>query len=293
MDRRDVARKAGVFVAVFVLVTAVTALGSVPIGGENQTEPLTVESHQPGAILAETPEEAGAVNASADTPSKTVVIDQAHNNSVTADQIGPFVTALVEAGHDVRFYTDRTARNQTLDETLTEADAFVVVAPEDQYNESERERVVRFTEDGGRVLLVNEPARQTPNGSTPATPMTTLAGAFGLGFESGYLYDLQQYDTNYKAVYATPAESSPLTQEVERVTMATARPVVGGSAELTTRESTALSTTRRQSTYTVLAREDTVVALGDRSLLGPDYAYTADNEVLLGNLADFLVSGSR
>ncbi|WP_018256352.1 DUF4350 domain-containing protein [Halomicrobium katesii] len=294
MELRDAALKAGVFVAVFLVVATLTGLGSIPVPVDgNETAPLTVQSHQPEAILADSSAEAGEIEPDATASEKTVVIDQSHNNSVAPGDISPLVTSLTAAGHDVQFYTDAMADRQSLGETLSDADAFVVVAPNDQYNESERRRVEQFADDGGRVLLVNEPPRQAARGATASTPMTNLAGAFGLGFDGGYLYDLREYDTNHRAVYATPTSETALTEGVDRVTAYTARPVVGGSSLLDTNESTALSTTRRQARYSVLARQGNAVALGDRSLLGPDYAYTADNEVLIGNLIEFLVSGSR
>lgn len=294
MELRNAALKGGVFLAVFLLVAAFTGLWSIPVPDDdgNRTSPLTVESHQPDAILAETPQERGDVTGG-DGPSKTVVIDQSHNNSVTPDAISPFVARLLAAGHDVEFYTDEMAARQSFNETLANADAFVVVAPGEQYDASEQARLARFAANGGRVLLVNEPTRQSTAGPTRSTPMTNVAGAFGLGFESGYLYNLEEYDTNHRAVYATPAGDSGLTDGVDRVTMYTARPVVGGSAAVVTSDSTALSTTRRQDEYTVVAREGNAVALGDRSLLGPDYTYTSDNEVLVSNVIEFLVSGSR
>lgn len=294
MELRDAALKGGVFVAVFLVVATLTGLGSIPVPVEgNETAPLTVDSHQPEAILADESAETGEIELDASGTEKTVVIDQSHNNSVSPEEISPLVTALTEAGHDVQFYTDRMASRQSLDETLSSADAFVVIAPDDQYDTSERRRIAAFADDGGRVLLVNEPPRQAARGATASTPMTNLAGAFGLGFDSGYLYDLAEYDTNHRAVYATPAGETALTDGVDRVTTHTARPVVGGSPLLVTNESTRLSTTRRQARYSVLARQGNAVALGDRSLLGTDYAYTADNEVLVGNLLEFLVSGSR
>jgi len=295
MELRDSLLRVGVFLAVFAVATILTGLGSVPIptDGPNQTAPLTVESHQPDSILAQPPEETGDVTADSTGTGQTVVIDQSHNNSVTPDQISPFVTRLLSAGHEVVFYTDEMADHQSLNRTLARADAFVVVAPGEQYNTSEQARVARFADRGGRVLLVNEPTAQVGDRSTQPTPMTNLAGTFGLGFDAGYLYNLQTYDTNHRAVFAVPATEGPLTRGVDRLTVYTARPVVGGSAAVVTNGSTRLSTTRRDGAYTVLAREGNAVALGDRSLLGPDYVHTSDNEVLVSNLIEFLVSGSR
>ena len=224
---------------------------------------------------------------------KTIVIDQNHNNSVTPEAISPLVTRLLEAGHDVEFYTDEIAEHQSFNEMLASADAFVVIGPGEQYNASEQTRIARFSDNGGRILLVNEPTQRGANGPARSTPMTNIASEFGLGYDAGCLYNLAWYNTNYRAVYAKPANDSSITKGVDRVTMYTARPVVGGSATLVTNETAALSTTRRQAQYTVVAREGNVIALGDRSLLGSDYIYTNDNEVLVSNIVKFLVSGSR
>ena len=293
MELRDAALRVGVFLGIFLVVAVFFGLGAVPVpdGDGNQSEPLTVESHQPDAILAAPQPEDGEVTVDAATTGRTVVIDQSHDNGATADEIDPLVTKLVAAGHDVRFYTDAMANNSTLESTLADADAFVVVAPEEQYDATERAQVEQFAADGGRVLLVNEPPVQATAAATNETPMTNLASTFGLGFESGYLYDQVDYDTNHRAVYATPADDGGLTDGVDRVTAYTARPVVGGTPALVTNETTRLSTTRRQGRYSVLARQGNVTALGDGSLLGPDYVYTSDNEVLVGNIAEFLVSG--
>ena len=294
MELRDAALRVAVFIGIFLVVAVFFGLGAVPVpdGDTNQTEPLTVESHQPDAILAAPQPEAGDVTVDASTTGRTVVIDRSHDNGVTADQLDPLVTKLVAAGHDVRFYTDAMANNSTLETTLSDADAFVVVAPGEQYDATERAQVERFADDGGRVLLVDEPPVQGTGGATNGTQMTNLASTFGLGFESGYLYDQTDYDTNHRAVYAVPTSDDGLTDGVDRVTAYTARPVVGGTPVVVTNETTRLSTTRRQGTYPVLARQGNVTALGDGSLLGPDYVYTSDNEVLVGNLAEFLVSGS-
>lgn len=294
MELRDAALRVGVFLGIFLVVAVFFGLGAVPVpdGDENQTEPLTVESHQPDEILASSQPEEGDVTLDEARTGRTVVIDQSHDNGVTADAISPLVTKLVAAGHDVRFYTDAMANDTSLESRLAEADAFVVVAPAEQYDATERAQVEQFADDGGRVLLVNEPPVQGTAAATNETPMTNLASTFGLGFESGYLYDQTDYDTNHRAVYATPTGDTGLADGVDRVTAYTARPVVGGTPVVVTNETTALSTTRRQGTYAVLARQDNVTALGDGSLLGPDYVYTSDNEVLVGNLAEFLVSES-
>jgi len=296
MELRDIALRVGVFVAIVLVAALITGVGALPnAGGQtNQSTPLTVDSHQPETILATPPAERGDVAVDSTTTDKTIVIDQSHNNSVSPDAISPLVQRLVADGHSVQFYTDAIARNHSLNTTLEDADAFVVVAPEDQYGPDEQEYVAEFAENGGRVLLVNEPERQSADETnTSATPLTNLASTFGFGFGSGYLFDQTQYNTNHRDIYAYPAGNGPLSDGVDRLTLHAARPVTGGEPAYTTNETTELSETRRAQSYTVLARQNNVVALGDRSLLGQEYVYADDNEVLVGNVIEFLVSGNR
>jgi hypothetical protein len=58
-------------------------------------------------------------------------------------------------------------------------------------------------------------------------------------------------------------------------------------------EGTTLSSTRRTGEYAVAVRNGDVAAIGDTSFLAREDVYEADNEVLVGNLADFLVSGDK
>jgi hypothetical protein len=45
--------------------------------------------------------------------------------------------------------------------------------------------------------------------------------------------------------------------------------------------------------YGVAVRSGDVAMIGDTDFLTPESAYVADNEVLVGNIADFLVSGDK
>jgi len=143
MELRDIALRVGVFVAIVLVAALITGVGALPnAGGQtNQSTPLTVDSHQPETILATPPAERGDVAVDSTTTDKTIVIDQSHNNSVSPDAISPLVQRLVAAGHSIQFYTDAIARNHSLNTTLRDADAFVVVAPEEQYGPDERQQV--------------------------------------------------------------------------------------------------------------------------------------------------------
>ena len=161
-----------------------------------------------------------------------------------------------------------------------------------------------FTEAGGRVVLMNEPSRQAPAGlfgsssssgsfGAPPNPLLPVSSQYGLTYENGYLYNMADNANNYRNVYATPSGDSPLTEGVDRVVLHESVAVDGGDTLLSATEGTTLSTTRRSETYGVLTRSGNLVAVGDASIFDQEYVYHADNEVLVGNLLDYLVSGDK
>ena len=280
LDQQAIKRRLGVVAGILLVagVVAVVGSASIPLGGG---ESVTIESHQPEAILAEPPAENGTIPVNSSIPRQTVVIDQKHQNPAISDS-SPLVEGLVAADHSVTIH-----ESGSIGEKLDTADGLVVVAPKKTYSEESLDSIREFAATGGNVLLVSEPKRV---GAKPHTGMTQLASEQGLGFESGYLYNMETYNTNHQNVYAAPVDNGSLTDGVDQLTVATGHPVIGGSGAYETESTTVLSTTEREDSYTVVAQRGTVVAVGDRSLLTSEYAYNSDNNVFIGNLIEFLVS---
>jgi hypothetical protein len=87
-----------------------------------------------------------------------------------------------------------------------------------------------------------------------------------------------------------------LTDGIERVVFPTATPVaVAGTpdSQLNPITGSRLSTSRAETTEPVMARSGDTVVIGDRNFLWPENAQRADNDVLIGNLADYLVLNDR
>lgn len=280
LDQRAVKRRLGVVAGILFVagVVAVAGLVSIPVGGG---ESVTIESHQPETILAEPPAENGTIPVNSSIPRQTVVIDQKHQNPAISDS-SPLVEGLVAAGHSVTIH-----ESGSIGKKLDTADGLIVVAPDETYSNESLDSIREFAATGGNVLLVSEPKQV---GAKASTGMTQLANEQGIDFESGYLYDMETYNTNHQNVYATPVDNGSLTDGVDRLTVATGHPVIGGNGAYETESTTVLSTTERQDSYTVVAQRGTVVAVGDRSLLTSEYAYYSDNNVFIGNLIEFLVS---
>jgi len=240
------------------------------------------------------------VSLDADAESKHVVIDAGHANDIERASLAPMIEALTASDHSVSFY--RGERQTTLNDTLRTADAFVVISPGEPYTSEQRAGLEAFADAGGRVLLAGEPPSQgsalsmlfgVSTMQTSPAPMTGLASSFGFGFGDSYVYNLESYDVNYRNVYATPSETASIGTDAEQVTVHEATTVRGGSPLLTTGDATELASTRTADTYTVAARNDDVVTLGDASLLDREWVQRSDNEVFVSAVLEFLVTGDK
>lgn len=307
MRAADTWTRVGTFVVVALLVAGAvfgaSMLGSGGGGNSFESSSLSVEGHQSPTIASQ-PTESGSISLSADTQSKVVVIDDAHNNDVSETQLRPLVDALSSAGHTVRFYRPkRGASGQALNESLRSADAFVSVAPQQRFRTGEADALAAFTDAGGRVVVAAEPEQRSVassllaltgrTGGATTAEVAPVLSQYRTSAGSGYLFDVTENVNNHANIPVTATGDAALTEGVDRVVVSAATPVTGPNVLLETKETAQLSTTRDDGRYGVLARSGNLAVLGDASLLDPDWAYVADNEVLIGNLADFLVSGDR
>lgn len=299
-DRRSLV---GLFAGVFVLTVIVGAAGAVGGGGSAPTvEEMSVETFTSPDTVATVPEETGEVEMDARAAGEVVVIDAGHGASIDDAQLEPLVTTLTENGAEVQFISGE--RSEDFNASLRRADAYVAFGAQSGYSNGELAALERFADAGGRVLLMKEPAQSTAlgrlivigvprgGGGVPA-PMNELAGQFGIAYGNGYLYDMASYDLNYRSVYVTPTGGGDLTEGVDRLVFHESTPVTGAEAVYRTSETAELSQTRKQGRFAVVVRSEDVVAIGDSSVLSQDYYRRADNEVLVGNLLDFLVSGEK
>ncbi len=176
-----------------------------------------------------------------------------------------------------------------LGRTLADADAFVTFRTD--YSDAQLADIRAFEENDGRVLLATDPDETfgPPAGAALKTSLNVTTG-------TGYVYNMDDNDLNYQRIFAEPAGDSPLFEGVSRVVLPTAGPV--GAAEVTggrlvPTEGAELSTTRASTEAPVMVRSGGVVLVGDSNFLRPENVVRADNDVLVGNLAEFLVGGDR
>jgi len=309
----------GVFAVVVVVVLGATAAtgtllsGSAPSG---DTEAPAYDSE----LLPTAVDDSGTVDAPQSDETKTVVVDQSHGNAIGESDMEPLVDALIESGHDVRFYTGGSSSglgtgtgglsgDSSLNATLRSADAFVVANPASAYTTGEINGIESFADAGGRVLLLADPV--PPSASTQSLPVdipigtgtgtattpgqpTNLAATFGISFGAGYLFDMETNANNFQRIYAESSGGGDLTAGVDQLVFDDATSLTTDSGASPIVESDAQSSaTRRDGTYPVAVRTDSVVAVGNTDFLAPDSATVADNDAFVSNLASFLVTGDK
>ena len=297
MRARELLRPLGVFVLVVALVVGGTGLAGFAADSPEEYAPVENEQFQPSNLLTAESDETGAVEMEARSEQKTVVVDMAHGNAVAESDLDPLTSTLVRNGHEVRVH-----RQGSLNASLRRADAYVVATPRQPFTPDQVAGIRAFVDAGGRLLLLSEPPRTAVEGGLFSVSLTTVgdtntgvASGYGLSFGDGYLYDLSN-DRHFKRVVAEPEGDAGLTEGVDRLAFHEAVPVTGGGAATTVAtdaDETTLSTSRRARNHALVARNGGVVAVGDTDFLRSESAYEADNEVFIGNLADFLVSGDK
>ena len=306
----DLRKTVGAFALIFLAIVGVAAVGGVVTDdAPPETEPVADDHWQLDSVEPETASEGGNVEMESNESSNTVVVHlggattgvgggtsilpiEGDDAPATADVgslggvrrgVAPLTAALVENGHEVRFYGGIASRER-LPSLLSDADAFVTTNP-GALSATDADAVESFVDAGGRTLVTSDPGG--------AGALTDFGSSFGVYGEAGYVYDMENNDANYLSVLVDPAGSASLTEGVDQAVFRGAAPVgvANGSTALATAETSRLSTTREAGSYGVAVRHDSLAVVGDSSFLEPENAGRADNGVLIGNVADFLVTG--
>ena len=308
-------RLAVAFVATLaVMVVGATLVGFISADGAAPAPEIENDHYTDEDLVHDdTPGEAD-VTMSSNQPSRTVLVDPGvetagaapanplallglGGSGVADRDIRPLANVLIENGHEVRVHAPSAGGaaappgpsgqngGTQLGAELEEADAFVTF--DSEYSEAEREAIDSFLENGGTVVSMTDPDEEFDQPGAAA-----LDSTLGVTTEPGYVYNLAENDLNYQRVYAEPAGESSLTDGVDRVVFPSATPVgaAAGSEALRPIEGTQLSTTRASTDAPLVVADGGVIKIGDADFLSPENAQRADNDVLIGNLADELVS---
>ncbi len=237
-----------------------------------------------------------------------VVIDLSHANNLQVDDLTPLRDRLTARGVAIETFD---GSSDSLETQLRGATALVVIAPTSRYTAEERDAVVAFVEDGGRLLLAADPTRPVPPEEeedfldldsvlfpTSAVPaINSLANAFGVVYFDDYLYNLVDNEGNYRNVrFTIRNDEHPLTQDLEAVVFFAAHSLRSDGLSLISGDENTLSPLRSGETgltTAALAADGRVLALGDVTVFTPAYHTIADNDRFLSNVAQWLAAAAR
>lgn len=232
---------------------------------------------------------------------------------VAERDVAPLVNAIVESGNQVTIVADGfdepdegpvmvgqsavrqvtppdDGGNSALADELDDAHGFVSVGVT-SYSEAEVADITDFFEDDGRVVVAVDPAEEFALGDGLSETFAEL----GVYTQPGYVYNLDENDLNYQRIFAEPEDSTMLTHGVERAVFDTATPVqaAGVDEAMVPIEGSELSVSREETDEPVLVRDGDVALVGDTGFMTPENTQRADNDVLVANVAEFLLEADR
>ncbi|MBI4333527.1 MAG: hypothetical protein HY673_19870 [Chloroflexi bacterium] len=218
-----------------------------------------------------------------------LVLDNAHWNSFEDEELSVFVDRVTARGFSVAFTGLSTgSREDELEEKLRLAQAYAVILPWRAFSDREVQIVKNFVNKGGRLLLVGDGAR--------THRLNGVSQAFGINFESDYLYNVKEHEVIFRNVYLKDFQADELTKGLQKVVFYAASSITSEGKSLIFSDEGTFSSMRERSgrfTAAVRAYEGRVVAISDVSFMIPPYNATYDNDQLIANIADFLTQGER
>ncbi|MCB8942256.1 MAG: hypothetical protein H6658_00640 [Ardenticatenaceae bacterium] len=293
----------GIFYVVIFLVllvgpTAVRYLDFYQLGGTERQEP---------------PDYAGAEIEQVSIPAASdfvdepevgdgfVLLDQAHDNFFTLEEIGYLDGRLAARGYELRSFEfgDLTA-------ALRSVKAFVVIAPQSEFAPDEVTAVRDFVARGGRLLLIGDPTRFSVffeedlftfsvDIVSDKLPLNSLANEFDIIFNADYLYNTSDNEGNFRNIILHDGGlgESDFTDGLNQLVFYGSHSLqVGpnGRSILMGDDNTWSSDTDRPGGLTLAASSENgrVLALGDIHFLTPPYYTVNDNSQFIARIADFL-----
>ena len=222
-----------------------------------------------------------------------LLVDFLHANAFTNNETIALSARVANRGYDVETLGDldplpESGRLRLLEEKLRRADSFLVVLPQVAYTEAEAALVERFVKKGGKLLLVSDPGR--------SHQINSLAASFGLEFRPDYLYNLAEYDLNFRNIIVREFQPDELTIGLDAITLHTTGSVRSSGPGLAFASPGTISSVLESSERLYPIAEGSnrnVLAIADFTFLVPPQNSLLDNDRLISNIADYLTTSER
>ncbi len=232
-----------------------------------------------------------------------VLIDGVHGNQFTMTEIESLTGAIEQRGGQVELLNDTTL----LEYKLKYASAFITLSPSVTYAADEIRILKNFAERGGRILVFTDATRYSlyfdyvsgnPITYGDVNTVNPLLAPFGISINNDYLYNLEKNEGNFRNVFFDEFAKSELTFGLKEVALYGTHSVESPSGLILLRgtESTLSSANDANDPAqggAALNAEENVIAFGDFTFLSSPYNNYTDNAALIGNLADFALSGKQ
>lgn len=205
-----------------------------------------------------------------------VLIDLSHKNNFKVENLDILLSRIIARGYDV----DYSREDFHLEEKLPDATSLVVISPTSSYSSDDVLAVRKFVDEGGRLLMLSEPAGENE--------INSLASDFGILFWNDYLYNLNENDGNFKHIYLTEFAENDITKGLNRIVFYTSCSVFGDGIIFTDTDTYSSSSgAKGRYSVAVMTGDSQVLAAGDATFLSEPYN-VLDNNRLINNIADFL-----
>ncbi|MFQ5887193.1 MAG: hypothetical protein ACE5HY_00680 [Candidatus Hydrothermarchaeales archaeon] len=235
----------------------------------HETADITVESYFTGEILSPTSKGKGKV-----------VFDKAHDNDFSPEEINPLLSKLSEMGLAFDFLEEDSLQNK-----LKYADAFVVISPTKAYTTDENNQINRFLGKKGRLVLISDPSREDK--------INSLSSNLGIVFKNDYLYNMEEHGGNFRYVFLDEFSSNPVTEDLERVIFYISSSISSENGIAFANEGTR-SSMEGDGRYAAISEAgDNVLAISDLTFMIEPYNRALDNERLILNIANFMLESER
>lgn len=213
-------------------------------------------------------------------------VDYSHENAFSPEEISTLIFEVSSRRWAIRFLENF----QELPGEISKPSSLVIISPTTPFTNDEIQLAKQFVEQGGKLLLIYEPARASP------TAINSLAVEFEIVFSGGFLYNLKENKFNYRNIYVADfKEATAITAGLKKLILFTSTAAFsrGNEAAFVDNE-TYLSESQASIKYSpiVFNQELGVVAVGDQTFLEQPYSSFEDNYQLIVNIAEYLTSKS-
>lgn len=286
---------------VFLLPIAARALWFFP-GYYNRGSEVPMPDYTGGDLPAAPIQTPGPQNAMSQVGG-VVLFDIQHSNMFQQSEIQSLTEALNTRGARVEFDMDYGM----LEARLRYASAYVIIAPNAYFSSDEIRILTAFVERGGRLAIFTDATRgmlmyDYNTGSetlfADSNAVNPLLASFGITVNNDYLYNLLENEGNFRNVYFDQFGKDELSINLKQVALYGTHSVKtsSGTLLLMSGEQTFSSLTDAHNALeggAALSADGSVLVFGDFTFLNAPYNNVADNAVLIGNIADFLLGGTR